>query len=167
MSTLTINPKAQDSVLALDRSSYIGSSDIAAILGLSPWKTPYGVWEHKVYGIQDESTPDRDRILRRGARFEPVILDLLVDEEGVWIVERNQRYTDPVHPFLRAEIDAEAKDEITGEISNVEAKSVSPFAAKDWGEPGTDEVLLSDSTISPKHSLHSGLRGASTPLSLP
>ena len=30
-----------------ERQKGIGGSDVAAILGMSPWRTPYQVWEEK------------------------------------------------------------------------------------------------------------------------
>lgn len=118
----------------LDRQRYLGGSDIAAILGASPWRTPLDVYLDKTEGSQPV-TADKAKIFKRGARMEPYILDLLAEEHGVEIVARNNRYVDPVHGFLAAEIDAEAA---TGE--NIEAKSANQFAAKNWGEQGTDEI---------------------------
>lgn len=118
----------------LDRQRYLGGSDIAAILGISPWRTPLDVYLDKTEGRQPED-PSKAKIFRRGARMEPYILDLLAEEHGIEIVARNNRYIDPVHGFLAAEIDAESA---TGE--NIEAKSANQFAAKNWGEQGTDEI---------------------------
>jgi putative phage-type endonuclease len=139
MGTATIHQPAET---ALDRSTYLGSSDIAAVMGLSPWRTAYEVFEGKQEGFVAFEDPDKAKILRRGVRFEPVILDMLQEETGVWITGRNVRHVDHQYPFLACEIDAEATDEETGHISNVEIKSVSPWAAADWGAEGTDEIPL-------------------------
>jgi putative phage-type endonuclease len=137
MGTVTIHGQ-----VAIDRSTYFGSSDIAAVMGLSPWRTAYEVFEGKQVGFVAFEDPDKAKILRRGVRFEPVILDMLQEETGVWITGRNVRHADSEHPFLACEIDAEATDEETLHISNVEIKSVSPWAAGDWGAEGTDEIPL-------------------------
>ena len=34
-----------------ERQKGIGGSDVAAILGMSPWRTPYQVWEEKTTPI--------------------------------------------------------------------------------------------------------------------
>lgn len=118
----------------LDRSTYLGGSDVAGILGLSPWRTPLDVYLDKVDGprpIDDAKA----KIFRRGARMESYILDLLTEEHGIQIVNRGQRYRDKNHAFIAAEIDAEAA---TGE--NIEAKSANQFAAKNWGAEFTDEI---------------------------
>ena len=118
----------------LDRQRYLGGSDIAAILGISPWRTPLDVYLDKTEGQQAVSD-EKKKIFKRGARMEPYILDLLAEETGLEIVARNHRYVDRQHSFIAAEIDAEAA---TGE--NIEAKSANQFAAKNWGEQGTDEI---------------------------
>lgn len=129
--------------IAVDRQSYVGSSDIAGILGISPWRTPLTVFNAKVYGItEDAEDYERAKRLRRGVRFEPLILDQYQEESGAWIVRRNERYCDAKHPFLAAEVDAEEQDEKTGEITNLEIKSVSAFASKEFGAEGTDEVPI-------------------------
>lgn len=118
----------------LDRSTYLGGSDIAGILGLSPWRTALDVYLDKVEGPRP-SDPAKEKIFRRGNRMEPYILDLLIEEHGIEIVNRGQRYRDKTHSFIAAEIDAEAA---TGE--NIEAKSANQFAAKNWGTEHTDEI---------------------------
>lgn len=121
----------------LDRSTYLGSSDIAAILGLSPWATPVDVYFEKM-GRPQPIDAAKQKLFNRGKRMEPVILDMLTDEHDIDIVARNQRYRDPEHAWMAAEIDAEAIDD-TGMI-NIEAKSVHPFAAGQFGEENTDEI---------------------------
>jgi putative phage-type endonuclease len=118
----------------MDRQKYLGGSDIAAILGISPWRTPLDVYLDKVEGKRPED-PSKAQIFRRGARMEPYILDLLAEEHGIEIVQRGQRYRDKTHDFIAAEIDAEAA---SGE--NIEAKSANQFAAKHWGAEWTDDI---------------------------
>ena len=31
-----------------DRQKYLGGSDVAAIFGVSPWRTPYDLWVDKI-----------------------------------------------------------------------------------------------------------------------
>ncbi len=73
------------------------------------------------------------------------MIEMLVDEledrgHDVKIVARNERYIDPIYGFMSAEIDLELM--IDGEYHNGEMKTVHPFAARDWGEEGTDEIPL-------------------------
>ena len=119
----------------LDRSLYIGGSDAAAILGLSPWKTTLDVYLDKIVGKNEEVDASKAKIFARGKRMEPYIIDLFAEETGLVIARRGCRYQHPEYPFLCAEIDAEAE---SGE--NIEIKTVHPFASKDWGVMDTDEI---------------------------
>ena len=129
----------------MDRKGFIGGSDVAAILGVSPWKSPLQLYLEKTGEYREEITPERQRVFDRGHRWEPVIVEMLLDElrgrgHAVEVVARNARYQDPEHPFLAAEIDLELL--VDGERLNGEIKTVHPFAAKAWGEPGTDEIPI-------------------------
>ncbi|MHB0992649.1 MAG: YqaJ viral recombinase family nuclease [Burkholderiales bacterium] len=128
-----------------DRTKFIGGSDAAAILGVSKWKTPFQLYQEKIGAFVEESSPMRDRVLNRGKRWEPVVVEMLIDElesrgHDVEIIARNERYQDPEFPFLACELDLELR--VDGEEMNGEMKTVHPFAAKDWGEPETDEIPI-------------------------
>ena len=128
-----------------NRNDYLGGSDTASILSLSPWQSAFMLYQKKIGAFQEEITPAKQKIFDRGHRWEEIVVEMLVDEleeqgHDVKILARNQRYTDPDYPFLRAEIDVELL--IDGEEVNGEAKTVSPFAAKAWGEAGTDEIPI-------------------------
>ena len=128
---------APQAVGSLDRQKYLGGSDVAAILGINPWKTPLDVYLDKTTPRVEITDPDKLRILNRGKRMEPYVIDLLAEETGMEIVRRGERYLHPELDFIAAEIDAEAA---SGE--NVEIKTVSPFKAKEWGEEQSDEIPL-------------------------
>ena len=128
----------------MDRSKHIGSSDIAAIIGVSPWKTALQLYEEKL-GISDpEYSPEKETRLKRGTRFEPLIIAQYAEEHHSNIVSTNQRYTHIEYPFMAAEIDAEeaidgAEDQDNW-ILNLEIKSASSFMSKKFGEQGTDDI---------------------------
>lgn len=130
----------------LDRRTYIGGSDAAAILGLDPYnRTPLTVYLAKrgelVAGTPD---PERELFLRRRKRWEEPIVAMLREEFGGEIIAMNARYIDPELDFLAAEIDFEWADS-DGVIQNGEIKTVSPFAFNEgagWGDAGTDQVPI-------------------------
>ena len=129
----------------IDRTKFIGGSDAAAILGVSPWKSAFQLYQEKVGALVEEITPAKQRIFARGHRWEPVVVEMLIDElqdrgHDVKIIARNARYIDREFPFLACELDLELM--VDGEEFNGEIKTVHPFAAKDWGEQGSDEIPI-------------------------
>lgn len=132
--------------MTLDRKTFLGGSDVAAVMGISPWKTPVALWLEKM-GRSNEPPPDkfRQRVLDRGKKLEPFVLDMVVDklrEQGrtVELVATNKYYQDPEHAFLRAEIDFELI--VDGLHVNGDCKTVNGFARAHWGEEGTDQVPM-------------------------
>lgn len=142
-----------------DRSRFLGGSDAAAVMGLSPWATPVELWQEKTGRVRkDPEDPIRKRILARGHRLEPFIREMVIDKlrDGGLDVEMlacNRRYTDPEHSFLSCEIDFELR--VTGQVAigdnvveldhehiNCDAKSVSGFARKKWGDVDTEDVPI-------------------------
>mgnify|MGYP006368063575 CR=1 FL=1 len=144
-----------------DRRFFLGGSDAAAVMGLSPWATPVELWRAKT-ARADIAPPDPAQVKRwaRGHKLEPFIremtIDRLRDDYGmkVELVACNQRYIDPQHQFMSCEIDFELVltgtmpigDELVAfdrEHINVDAKSVTGFARKKWGrEENTEDVPI-------------------------
>ena len=113
-----------------ERRKGIGGSDIAAILGLSPWKTAYQVYREKRKEVEDWSGND---LTDWGKRMEPAIRQWYSDTTG-----RSVRLPDKImyhskHPFMLASLDGFTDD---GRI--VEIKTAR--SGKKWGEPGTDQI---------------------------
>jgi putative phage-type endonuclease len=129
----------------MDRTGFLGGSDISSILGISPWKSQYKLYLEKIGEAPEEYDPRKEKIFARGKRLEPVIVEMLVDElqsrgHSVTVMARNERYVDKEHDFLACEIDVELA--VDGELMNGEIKTVHSFAAKAWGEEGSDEIPL-------------------------
>lgn len=129
-----------------DRTRFLGGSDAAAVLGLSPWATPVELWAQKTGKVHKEEPDDaRKRMFERGHKLEPFIRDMVIDklrERGhtVELIATNQRYIDPEYDFLACEIDFELM--LDGEHINCDAKSVSGFARKKWGDEDTEDVPI-------------------------
>lgn len=127
----------QDNAWKLARRVGIGGSDAAAILGLSPWKSPMDVWLDKM-GLADEVPEDRNRqfLLELGTQLEPVIARLYERETGKNLqqpVPGLMRH--PVLPMIIGSPDRLVK----GEQRGVELKTENQFM-DEFGEPGTDQV---------------------------
>jgi predicted phage-related endonuclease len=142
-----------------DRSLFLGGSDAAAVMGLSPWATPVELWEQKT-GRKPKATPTaaQQKVYDRGHHLEPFIRGMVMDKlraNGleVALLAANERYVDPEYGFLSCEIDFELV--LTGDVVigdevvtlnrehvNGDAKSVTGFARKKWGEDDTEDVPI-------------------------
>jgi putative phage-type endonuclease len=130
---------------APDRTTFIGGSDVGAILGVSPWKTPFQLFMEKTGAYIEEISPAKQRILDRGHRWEPIVLEMMVDElrergHDVKVLATGRRYIDPEFPFLACELDAELL--VDGEEINGEMKTANHFAAKGWGDYDADDIPI-------------------------
>lgn len=143
-----------------DRRRFLGGSDTAAVMGLSPWETAVELWEEKTgrRAASFEIDLERERRFRRGHKLEPFIREMVIEklqDQGlrVELLAVNQRYQDAAHPFLACEIDFELRlwgetqvgDKIytfDGTEVNADAKSVSGFARRKWGTESNTDVPI-------------------------
>ena len=115
-----------------ERLNYIGSSDAAAVLGLSRWSTPLKVWAEKTGQCQPEDLSKKMQI-RVGNKLEQAVADFFTEETG----KKTELYEDTIyHPkykFLAANLDRK----VIGEDAFLECKTASARVKNDWTE---DEI---------------------------
>ena len=112
-----------------ERRSGIGGSDVAPILGMSKWSTPYSVYADK----RGELAPQPENIdMLIGTLFEPWLFASYKTITGVAIRKSHKILRDKEFPFMLANVDALHKDRV------VEFKTARN--SDDWGQPGTDQV---------------------------
>lgn len=114
----------------LERKLGIGGSDIAPIMGLSPYSTPLDVYRDKMNPavIYEEESED----LKRGARVEKYILQEYSEVNNCALETNLPPFIDPKYPFMRGNVDAKVVDENV----IVEAKSTKcPIANWEKGIP--------------------------------
>lgn len=148
--------------LPVDRRTFLGGSDAAAVFGVSQWSTPLDIYLRKRGEMPEtgrDADPMRERIFKRGKRLEPVVLEMAAEEWNLKVTKAStpaaqNRYVDPEHGFLACEVDFEwlvtneiadalgLPDELVGTIQNGEIKTVHPFAAGKFGEDESDEVPI-------------------------
>ena len=115
-----------------DRQTGIGGTDIAAIMGLNPWKSPMDVYLEKV-GIYPPP-PDNENMYW-GREIEPALKKRYMREKGVSIVEPSPRLMR--HPDFEWYIGS--PDGLTDPPGGgVDYKTTG--RRNDYGEPGTDQV---------------------------
>lgn len=108
-----------------ERKHGIGGSEIAAIMGVSPWKTARDVWEEKV-GLSSgtETTP----IMELGTYLEAFVAERYEQQTGRKVQQRHQQFIHPEHDFLRANIDREIlKDPRGVGVLEIKAMGSYPF----------------------------------------
>lgn len=119
----------------------ITATEIAAVMGLSPWQSRYSLW-HKKAGLPTQPFQPNPA-MKWGIRLEDDVVEeftethpeYLVMETGTW--QNKQRPWQRATPDrLLAHRDGDASDGIP--IGIFEAKT-SPFG-DEWGADGTDEV---------------------------
>ena len=78
----------------------IGSSDAPVIMWVSPWTTPYQLWEKKLSSLQDEE----NAAMRRGKALEPEALAWVEGELGLKF-DSQVCAEHPQHRFMTATVD--------------------------------------------------------------
>ncbi len=118
------------------RRTGIGGSDAPAVLGLSPWSTPYEVWVDKT-GDQGGYRPKPEPIseaMKWGVLLERAILEEYGRHSRFNMVRAVGMLRHPDIPWLICSPDAVAGDRL------VEVKTTRSSAG--WGEQDTDEIPL-------------------------
>ena len=116
------------------RMSGIGGSEMAAILGVSPWSSPADVWARKKGLIPEQADNLRFTI---GRKFEGPIAEIYAEQEGVKLLKVDGLYRHPTAPLVGT-----PDRLIVGQKKGVEIKTADPAVAHTWGEAGTDEIPL-------------------------
>ena len=111
------------------RKQGIGGSDVAAICGLSPWKTPYQVYELKV---GDGIPQEQNDAMAYGMLMEPAIRQWYSNNTGRTVVVP-ELLVHPKYDFIIGSLDG-----IADGCRVWEGKT--SRSNQDWGEPGSDEI---------------------------
>jgi putative phage-type endonuclease len=136
------------------RRGGIGASEIAAVLGISPWESPFSLYWRKVNGW----TADINDEMTAGTRAEPVIADWFAEMcliEGEDVLRLGGLYANAERPWQLATPDRLiCKDRLCGNCDAglpmacvcgedlaalLECKYV-VHGWDGWGEPGTDDI---------------------------
>lgn len=114
------------------RRKCIGASDVAAILGVSPWRSPWDVWADKTGRLQPWEGNEATKI---GQYLESSVLSYA--EAQVGDLERNIRVECPGTPIV-ATLDARTIAE--GIPVEVKTAGMTGPLHGDWGDAMTDHV---------------------------
>lgn len=119
-----------------NRSDLLTASDVSAVLGLNPYKSPLELWMEKTGNAPGQVQTEP---MEMGLRMEPVILDLYRDRTGRVAKPFQRLCVSRTAPWLGATCDAWTL--IDGEDAPVELKNASVYVGEDWAE-GVAEYYL-------------------------
>ena len=85
MNNVIIRPKSREEWLE-HRKNGIGSSEVATIVGLNPWETPYQLWRRKL-GL--DPAKDETFAMKAGHYLEDAVAMFWHDETGREIIKRS------------------------------------------------------------------------------
>lgn len=115
-----------------NRDTYLGSYDIAAIVGCSPYSSPAQVVLAKRGLIETQETTEA---MSMGLLFEDAILGRAEQDVGP-ITDRGRFISHPDFPFLGGTIDGIA------DATLVDAKNLNYFALREWEDNGPPELYI-------------------------
>jgi len=134
----------------MDRKSFIGGSDIAAVMGVSRWKTPLQLWAEKTGQIEPEDLSNNEAV-EMGSELEETVARIFTKRTGKKVRRAPKNYTyqvkqnggqikiDAEFSFIRCQVDrlVEGTDEL------LECKTASAWKEKEWeGEEIPTEYIL-------------------------
>ena len=121
----------------------IGGSSLAAILGMSPWESPYEAWLKLTGRVR---TPDNPA-MARGRKWEPIVADMFAASHPEYEVTKDNPVTlqpwfvrDTEHAFLTGQPDRMLHDSHGYIEAGLEIKTASMRSIRNWGSMGSDEV---------------------------
>ena len=131
-----------------NRANFIGGSDMAAILGLSKYRTPVDVWLEKT----GQATPQPSTLpMRFGQYTEEFIAKEYAKLTNQTTAIYEKPFIDPKHHFLAGHIDRFVlgtgeplfnSDQKLNTRKLLECKTANPFLQQEWGYAGTDAVPM-------------------------
>jgi putative phage-type endonuclease len=116
----------------------MSASKVSAVLGLSPWESPFSLWHRMAGNIPWED--DDQAQLKRGHYLEPGIREWFRDQHPHMQVDRTGTWVNNDRPWQIASPDGIALRR------NIARTPIGPLECKtanndwEWGEPGTDQV---------------------------
>jgi len=104
----------------------IGGSDVAAVMGVSPWASPWSVWANKCGLTGDIASSE---VMEAGKFLELAITPWFTDRTGLGVVDEQAQIVHPSHSHHRATLDGL----VYGDDS--ECLGVLEIKTTNWGKP--------------------------------
>lgn len=135
------------------RQAGIGGSDVSAILGFSPWKTPLDIYLSKVEPIEASADDGMNDAAYFGTILEDIVAKEFAKRQQQQIQRVNMQLKRPGKEWMIANIDraivlpgtrvrvAEDGGTLLGAAGLLEVKTASAYKASDWGRDDDDEAI--------------------------
>lgn len=135
-----------------ERRKGVGGSDIAALMGINPWKTPLDVWRDKTGRHEENRDPESLERMHWGSVLEDIVAKEYAARTGRKVQRINSILQCAMTPIAQANIDraivangSRARwngEKLLGSDRLLECKTAHALAqnGEEWGEPGTDQV---------------------------
>lgn len=122
----------------MNRKNFIGGSDIAAVMGLSRWKTALQLWAEKTGEVEPADLSEVEAV-QLGTELEEFVAKKFEKETGKSVRRSPQNYTHKKYDFMKCQVDRL----VTGTDELLECKTCSAWKAKEWeGEDIPNEYIL-------------------------
>lgn len=117
------------------RTRGIGGSDVAAVLGISPWKTRRDLFYEKT-GVKPLQPDETNWVAKEvGHRLEELVVEIYQRKTGYTVYPIRKIFQHPLYPFMIADVDYLVQKP-NGKRGVLECKT-SSFMAKDrWADGG-------------------------------
>ena len=112
-----------------ERRKTVGCSEIAAVLGLNPWKSAFTIYQEKRGEVSDTIESD---VMTWGKTMELSLRQAYSDISGRTVRVPDTILINPKFPFMGASLDGIAANRV------VEIKT--SRSSRGWGQPGTAEI---------------------------
>lgn len=129
------------------RRTGITASEIAAVLGISPWESPFSLWHRKAGTVGEQAGNDE---MRWGLRLEAAIADEFAHQHPEFAVRPAGLYASTARPWQIVSPDRLLFDvETYGVVERGGVFYVEPYAPlelknsaswDEWGDEGTDTI---------------------------
>jgi len=121
----------------VDRTKFLGGSDIAAAIGMNRWHSPLMLWAQKTGELPIE-IPDNEA-MEWGRELEDSVAKGFTRKTGFEVRRTPQNYVHPKYPYFRCQVDRL----LTGTDELLEVKTTNAWQAKEWeGEEIPQEYIL-------------------------
>ncbi len=123
------------------RKGGIGSSDAAAAVGLSPYKSPLELWSEKTGRVvKVEEGADMDSPTYWGTLLEPYVAQAYQQRTSRRVRKVNAVLQHPTFPFMLANIDREVIG--SADVQILECKTAGEFGSRLWRDGVPEYVQL-------------------------